>query len=136
MNVSVNGCVFLYVSQEMSSEGSSDRLPHPNAPTPTKPQEIMAERVKSSNEPFSVKPKVAAFYFSFKCNSACRNQPFKARILQLSQRFFSSSARSSPHSADCRRTKAGKWITNDLLPAPSGKVIMHFPSVPLTSELG
>lgn len=37
---------------------------------------------------------------------------------------------------DCRCTKAGKWITNDLLLAPSGKDIMHFPSVPLTPELG
>lgn len=39
-------------------------------------------------------------------------------------------------SLDCRPTKAGKWITNELLPAPSGEVITHFPSVPLTTELG
>lgn len=89
---------------------------------PHKTAEKRAERVKSSNEPVSVKLKVAAFYFSFKCNSACRNQPFKARILQLSQRFYSFSHRSSPHSAslDCHRTKAGKWITNDLSLVLSG----------------
>lgn len=132
MNESVNG-LFLYVSHMLAS---SDRLPHPNAATPQNSMNKMAEKVKSSYEPFGVKPKVAAFHFSFKCNLACRNQLFKARILQLSQRFSSSSSHRFSSFCICRRTKAGKWITNDLLPAPSGKVVMLFPSVPLTPELG